>query len=89
MITQVKIHTIGTISEARAYDGLETEAQPQRLHEKHPVTDGGIVRSVQRCAEAYRNAKPTRDYFFSVTKMVLAYNFLASQRVIIKGRTAA
>lgn len=80
MMIQVKIHTIETISEARTCDGLEPEAQPQRLNEEHPfgmVVQSGLHRDMQRLAEM---TNLERDNSFYNTS-VLAYNFLASQRI--------
>jgi hypothetical protein len=58
----VKISGIGTISEARAGDDRESEAQPQRLNEEHPAKDGGTVRSSRRLEESGRNAQTSENF---------------------------
>jgi hypothetical protein len=79
---------IGTISEARIDEGREPEIQPQRLNEEHPsgmVVQSDLHGNVQRLAETTNPGVETHR----VTYMILCYNFLSSQRLIIRGRTAA
>ena len=79
MRKHVKIHTIGTISEARVEMLVDT--QPQRLNEKDPEMGYGTVRSAQRCVEADRNDQPQEMLSLFGNTTCLAYNFLASQRM--------